>query len=201
MTNDADSCCCAFLGHRRLATGSLAEVARAAAAAMQAGPPDEPLLVFDAEGRQVELDLRGSPDEAAARAEPSGAGVPPACAPAARGRGRPQLGVVAREVTLLPRHWEWLGAQRGGASVTLRRLVDEARRGGAGQDTVRQAQERAYRFLNAIAGNLPGYEEALRALFGRDAAGFPAAMSAWPPDLREHAQALATGAFEAESKA
>src|SRR4051812_45954287 len=108
---------CAFLGDRLLAQGTLAEVARAGASVR----PDaaiEPLLVFDAEGRQVELDLRGGPEEAAARAA---AAVDPSPTPApARGRGRPQLGVVAREVTLLPRHWEWLGAQPGGASVTLR---------------------------------------------------------------------------------
>jgi hypothetical protein len=104
--------------------------------------------------------------------------------------------VVAREVTLLPRHREWLSAQPGGASVTLRKLVEEARRSSAGE--VKQAQERAYRFLTAIAGNLPGYEEALRALFGRDAARFAEAMAGWPPDLQEHARRLAEGAFARE---
>lgn len=176
----------AFAGTRRFAEGSLAEVARAAANLGAHGT--EPLLVFDDEGRQVEVDLRGGPDEPAQRAAP---------APApARGRGRPQLGVVAREVTLLPRHWEWLSAQPGGASVTLRKLVEEARRSGAGE--AKRAQERAYRFLTAIAGNLPGYEEALRALFGRDAAQFANAMAAWPQDVREHAHRLAEGAFAQE---
>ncbi|MDB5958121.1 DUF2239 family protein [Ramlibacter sp.] len=192
---------CAFLGWRRLAEGPLTEVARAAAVA-QAGTPDEPLLVFDPEGRQVDLDLRGTPDEAAARAG-SGNDAPAAPAPASpplRGRGRPQLGVVAREVTLLPRHWEWLAAQPGGASVTLRRLVEGARREGGAQPE-RVAQERAYRFLHAIGGNLPGYENALRALFARDADRFGQALSEWPQDIRAHAQALAAGAFEAEARA
>jgi hypothetical protein len=105
---------------------------------------------------------------------------------------------VAREVTLLPRHWEWLAAQPGGASVTLRRLVDEARRGASGAsgaDAVRAARERAYRFLAGIAGNLPGYEEALRALFAGDAARFAERLAPWPQDVRDHAHAMAAGAF------
>lgn len=178
----------AFLGTRRLAEGSLSEVARAAARLGE--PGDAPLLVFDEEGRQVELDLRGGPEEAAQRAAPAAAPAP------ARGRGRPHLGVVAREVTLLPRHWEWLAAQPGGASVTLRKLVEEARRSGAGD--AKRAQERAYRFLTAIGGDLPGYEEALRALFARDATRFAATLAGWPPDVREHAQRLAKGAFAQE---
>ncbi|MDB5750693.1 MAG: hypothetical protein JWP65_1114, partial [Ramlibacter sp.] len=111
-----------------------------------------------------------------------------------------QLGVVAREVTLLPRHWDWLAAQPGGASVTLRRLVDEARRGAGGADAMRAARERAYRFLNAVAGNLPGFEEALRALFAGDAARFAEFAAAWPQDVREHAQAMAAGAFSEDGK-
>lgn len=188
---------CAFLGHRRVADGPLPQVARAAAA-LQPDASAEPLLVFDADGRQVELDLRGGPDQAAAHATASLA-APPSPAPA-RGRGRPQLGVVAREVTLLPRHWEWLAAQRGGASVTLRRLVDEARRGAGGADAMRAARERAYRFLQSIAGNLPGYEEALRSLFAGDLGRFADSTVSWPPDVRQHAHVLAAGAFNEDSK-
>jgi len=201
MTSITPSSYCAFLGIRRLAEGSLPDIARAAAAAAQAARPHETLLVFDAEGRQVELDLRGTPEEAAARAAASASSASTAAPanPAARGRGRPQLGVVAREVTLLPRHWEWLAAQPGGASATLRRLVEEARRQ-VGDNPVRRAQERAYRFLTAIGGNLPGYEDALRALFGRDAQRFSEALAAWPEDIRSHALALAAGAFDNERK-
>ena len=100
-------------------------------------------------------------------------------------------------MTLLPRHWEWLALQPGGASVALRRLVDEARRTGGAQDQVRLAQERTYRFLNAMAGNLPGYEEAVRALFGRKREAFDAHSAAWPEDVRAYANQLAQGAFEA----
>ena len=193
----------AFLGTRRIAGGALPDVARAACTAQRRAGP-EPLLVFDdAEGRQVELDLRGTPAQAAARAaalETTGtpAAQPPApAAVPARTRGRPQLGVVAREVTLLPRHWEWLSLQPGGASVALRKLVEEARRTSGAQDQVRLGQERAYRFLNALAGNLPGYEEAVRALFGRKREGFDAAAAAWPEDVRAYALQLAQGVFEA----
>lgn len=200
MTSITPSSYCAFLGAQRLAEGPLPDIARAAAAA-QATLPHETLLIFDAEGRQVELDLRGTPDEAAARAATS-ASTAAATAPAnplMRGRGRPQLGVIAREVTLLPRHWEWLAAQPGGASATLRRLVEEARRQ-VGDNPARRAQERTYRFLTAIGGNLPGYESALRGLFGGDAQRFSEALEAWPEDIRSHAHALAAGAFDNERK-
>jgi hypothetical protein len=181
----------AFLGQHRIASGSLPDVARAAAPFSQ-GP--ETLLVFnDTTGQQVDLDLRGTPDEAAARAaKPVSVAAAP---PAPRGRGRPQLGVVAREVTLLPRHWEWLALQPGGASVALRKLVEEARRTHSAQDAVRAAQERCYRFSGVLAGNLPGFEEAVRALFAGKSEPFDLATAAWPPDVREHARELAAGAF------
>jgi uncharacterized protein len=200
MTSITSSPYCAFWGVRRLAEGNLPDIARAAVTA-QATLSHETLLVFDSEGRQVELDLRGTPDEAAARAAASTnvTAVATPANPLTRSRGRPQLGVVAREVTLLPRHWEWLAAQPGGASATLRKLVEEARRQ-AGGNSARQAQERAYRFLNAIGGNLPGYESALRALFSGDAQQFSEALQAWPEDIRSHAHALAAGAFDNERK-
>jgi len=145
-----------------------------------------PLLIFDdATGRAIDVDLRGSDDEVRARLAPS-----PTPEAVARGRGRPRLGVVAREVTLLPRQWEWLGLQPGGASVALRRLVDEARRVHADRDRIRQAHERAYHFIAAIAGNLPGFEEATRALFANDRARFGALIAQWPADIRTHATRL-----------
>lgn len=174
----------AFLGPRRIAQGSEATIVRA----LRAWPADsdDAWLVFDdATGAQVELDLRPKPAVAAP-------------APPPRGAGRPRLGVVAREVTLLPRHWEWLSLQPGGASVALRKLVDEARRTQATRGSVRAAQERGYRFLQAIAGNLPGYEEALRALYRGDAGAFERAAAAWPSDIREHASLLAADAWAAE---
>ncbi len=109
----------------------------------------------------------------------------------ARPRGRPKLGVVAREVTLLPRHWEWLADQPGGASVALRKLVEAARRDHRERDEQRQLQERAYHFMSAMAGDLPGFEEGLRALYASERARFTELIAAWPADVREHALRLA----------
>jgi hypothetical protein len=108
-----------------------------------------------------------------------------------RGRGRPKLGVVAREVTLLPRHWEWLNAQSGGASVALRKLVDEARRANGGRDRRRAARDAAYHFMSAMAGNLKNFEEASRALFADDRRKFTGLVAAWPADIRDHVVKLA----------
>jgi hypothetical protein len=108
-----------------------------------------------------------------------------------RGRGRPRLGVVAREVTLLPRHWEWLNAQPGGASVALRKLVEAGMRDRGAQE--RAMREAAYRFMSALAGDMPGFEEATRALFAGDAPGMAERMAPWPADIREHALRLAFG--------
>ena len=118
-----------------------------------------------------------------------------------RGPGRPKLGVVAREVTLLPRHWEWLAQQSGGASVAIRRLVEEARRAGEDKDRIRQAQEAAYRFMSAIAGNKPHYEDAIRALFAGEQARFEKLIAEWPADVRDHASRLAERGFHREPPA
>ncbi|MBP0445556.1 DUF2239 family protein [Roseomonas sp. SSH11] len=167
----------AFDGHRLLASGTPAEVAMA----IRARPGEAgPVLVFDDRtGQQVDFDLRGTDPEVLARLAPP------------RGPGRPRLGVVAREVTLLPRHWEWLAAQPGGASVALRKLVEAAMRGNAGAEAARLAREAADRFMAAIAGDAPGYEEASRALYAGDAARFRALTEGWPADLRDHARRLA----------
>ncbi len=112
--------------------------------------------------------------------------------------GRPKLGVVSREVTLLPRHWEWLAAQPGGASVALRKLVDEARKVSSDRQVIRQAQEAAYKFMSALAGNEKGFEEAARALFSRKLHQFELATSTWPKDVRKHALKLANCALTAD---
>jgi len=172
----------AFEGTTRLASGTLADVALAV---KRAG--GNALVFDDLTGRVVELDLRGSEAEILARLpeqEP-----PPPVAP--RGRGRPKLGVVAREVTLLPRHWEWLAAQPGGASVALRKLVEQARRENAGQDATRAAGEAGYRVMSALAGNLPGFEAASRALFASDRAGLKTAAAGWPAELLAYIEAIA----------
>jgi hypothetical protein len=153
----------AFEGSTRIGFGELTEVALAAREAAERG--SAPVLIFDAVTSQpIELDLRGSEAELAARLAGRIPGEPEAPA-SPRGPGRPRLGVVAREVTLLPRHWEWLNSQPGGASVALRKLVEEARKANATKDRLRLAQESAYRFMSAMAGNEAGFEEASRALF------------------------------------
>jgi hypothetical protein len=120
--------------------------------------------------------------------------VAPAEAP--RQPGRPKLGVVAREVTLLPRHWEWLSGQPGGASAALRRLVDAARAANAGKDRIRHAQEAGDRFMAAALGNQPGYEEASRALYAGEESRFAALTQDWPCDLRDCARRMAAAAFD-----
>lgn len=184
--------CTAFEGHRLLRSGPLPEVALAVKDTVDRGGA-EPILVFDdATGRVVDLDLRGTAADIVARLSPPPVPADPDAPQAvSRGRGRPRLGVVAREVTLLPRHWDWLAAQPGGASVVLRKLVEEARRQGNGALVRRAAQETAYRVMSALAGDLPGFEEATRALFADDRARFQQQVAAWPADIRAYATRLA----------
>jgi hypothetical protein len=185
----------AFIGHQRLASGPLAEVALAVMKASRKVEA-EPIIIFDdGNGRSIDLDLRGTEQDIVARFPLPAANLEvPAddlAAPEPRGRGRPRLGVVAREVTLLPRHWEWLGAQPGGASVALRKLVEEARRSSGDRDRSRAAREAAYHFMSTMAGNLPGFEEASRALFADDRRRFGDLIAGWPGDIRDHIVKLA----------
>jgi len=169
----------AFTGHSRLITGSPADVALA----LKRVITDAPVLVFsDVTGRETDLDVSGSDDDIRAR---YGAADEP------RGRGRPKLGVTAREVTLLPRHWDWLNDQPGGASAALRRLIDAARK--SPEAEARTRRDVTYRFLAAIAGDYPGFENAARALYAGDRAGFEARLAPWPADVADHALKLAYG--------
>lgn len=165
------------------------------------------LLVFDrGTGVQVDIDLRGSSDDvarwveaqgfgengagaswAATDAEAAGASTAPGTAESAvrRAPGRPRLGVVSREITLLPRHWDWLNTQSGGASAAIRRLVDDAKVRLSDQDRQRTAKDRTYRFMSSIGGNLPGFEEATRALFANDSQAFQLHLEGWPGDVRD----------------
>ncbi|WP_205792556.1 DUF2239 family protein [Burkholderia sp. Ac-20353] len=187
----------AFEGHRRLATGPLSAVALTIRHTSDAGSAGPVLIFDDTTGRSIDIDLRGSDDEILARfgqpAEAPAVADSDAGAGEPRGRGRPKLGVVSREVTLLPRHWDWLAAQPGGASVALRKLVDEARRSRAAEERRRGAKDRAYHFMSAIAGDLPGFEEAVRALYANDPSRMRTLIAAWPDDVRDHALALASG--------
>ena len=187
--------CTAFSGPQRIASGELRHVAMKAKQAFDLHP-DRPVLVFDdADGRTVEVPLElPAADLLRLLAQPQLAATTDA-APAPRKPGRPKLGVVAREITLLPRHWDWLAAQPGGASVALRRLVEEARKVSSGDDRRRAAQEATFRFMQAMAGDQPGFEEASRALFAGDVARFEEHVARWADDVRDHATWLATDAF------
>ena len=212
-----DTPCSVFQSGRCLASGRLSEVALPMKAALDASarslqaPPV--LLLDDTTAEVIDLDWRGTPKEVLARLkamlattpdpatagvsdEPDNAAPAPGAAPA-RGPGRPKLGVVAREVTLLPRHWDWLAAQPGGASVALRKLVEVARRDSETRDRVRHASAVAYRFMSTIAGHEAGFEEASRALFAGDQAGFDVLIAGWPVDVQHHLKRLAADAFRA----
>ena len=183
----------AFRGQRLLASGALADIALAIRRAEH--DDAQPVVIFsDASGRSIDLDLRGTDEEVLARLPTTTTGqTQEEAAPAEpRGRGRPKLGVVAREVTLLPRHWDWLSAQPGGASVALRKLVDEARRAKGDLDRARAARDAAYHFMSAMAGNLAGFEEAARALFADDRRRMAELIAGWPDDIRDHVVRLAS---------
>jgi hypothetical protein len=204
MSLSLSKTCTAFAGQRLLLSGPAAEVA--VAVARLAGTPDMVLVFDDGTGQVVDLDVRGSDADILERlshpaktfvgryrpkvGETSERGI---SEDGRWGRGRPKLGVVAREVTLLPRQWEWLATQPGGASATLRRLVDDARKAVHPRQKRRAAQEVAYRFIQAIAGDLPGYEEATRALFANDRSQLEERIAAWPEDIRAYALRLAFG--------
>jgi uncharacterized protein len=194
MSVSATATCTAFDHHRLIASGPLAEVVRAAKLTLDAGA-SEPLLIFDdRDSRQIEVDFRGTLTEVLAR-------LPDADAASARGPGRPKLGVVPREVTLLPRHWDWLAAQPGGASAVLRRLVEQAARSSGAKERARRAVESVDRFMRVIGGDLPGYEEASRAFYRGDRAGFDNLVGAWPADVRAHLQPLVAIAWDEQADA
>ena len=199
----------AFSHGRRVAHGRYDDIARALAAAVAATQADlpAPWRVFD-DATGAPIDTPPLPQDAArlkaARAGRAAISAAQAlakadeCSPAPRAAGRPRLGVVAREVTLLPRHWEWLSVQPGGASAALRRLIDKARKDNKSADSRRAAGERSYNFMSAIAGDQPQFEEAARALFAGDAVRFAGPVADWPPDVREYLMQLAEAAFLAD---
>lgn len=195
----------AFTGNQRLIAGSLQDVVLEVKSAAEADPLVN-ILVFNATtSEQIDFDTHGTRDDVLQRLAPllqvkasdsdsENDPSPPA------GPGRPRLGVVAREVTLLPRHWEWLSKQPGGASVTLRKLVENARRENQESDRLRDAKNSVYRFMSAIAGNLEGFEEASRALFASNHELFKRKIAEWPTDIRAHLQALSSNAFEEQAR-
>jgi uncharacterized protein len=177
MTSDTPSTCTAFRGDAVLASGARDAVTATVKATTKAAPTVSVLMFDDATGAVIDLDLRAVPT--------ADTGEEP------RGRGRPKLGVVAREVTLLPQHWDWLATQPGGASVTLRKLVHAAR--SASENNASAKHAAAYKFMSAMAGNLPGFEGAARALFAGAYDRLAQQMAVWPPDVRAYALRLARG--------
>lgn len=197
----------AFEGFHRIASGQLNRVVLKVKAAIDRNSQAS-ILIFDGiTSAQVEVDFRGTAEEVLNRLGSTSRENGGVAAPddpgemVSRGVGRPKLGVVGREVTLLPRHWDWLGSQPGGASVALRKLVETARRVNSGTDRVRRAREAAYRFMSALAGDQPGFEEATRALFAGKKDRFNEMVRAWPLDVRNHAKRLAADGFQDPSGA
>jgi hypothetical protein len=161
--------------------GNLETMLRKTKARLDGGETEQILIFEDGTGQQVDFDFRGTPDDVLARVEPPAA---------ASGRGRPKLGVVSREISLLPRHWEWLEQQPNGISAAVRRLVDEARKREPGKERSRRARDAASRVMWVMAGNLPDFEEASRALFAGDRAQLQRLMRKWPKDIRAHLEQL-----------
>ncbi len=165
----------AFAGFHQIASGPLEETLRAI---LDREQQEDALLIFeDQTGKQVDFDMRGSIEEILNRVAPK---------PERTGPGRPKLGVTSREVSLLPRHWEWLETQANGASATLRRLIDDRRKQDGGESEVRAKIEAVGRVMSAIGGNLPGFEEAYRSLYARDREKLAERIKEWPRDLRDY---------------
>jgi len=200
-TSESARLCTAFEGSRLIASGQLAYVAVKAKKVIDRGERG-PVLIFDDRTSQpIEVDFRGNENDVlerlkAAAGQCAGETEPDQQESTGRKPGRPRLGVVAREVTLLPRHWEWLAIQPGGASVALRKLVEQARRTNQDKDRLRLAREAAYRFMSAMAGNEPGFEEAARALFAGNGEAFAENVERWPADVRKQAMRLAARGVE-----
>ena len=168
----------AFVGQRLLASGDLRRVLLRTKQRLESGQldPNELLIFDDQTGQQVEFDLRGSTEEMLERELPT---------PRATGPGRPKLGVVSREVSLLPRHWDWLEQEPNGISASLRRLVEEASKRDPAEQRARKVRAAVHRFMTAMAGNFPNYEEASRALFAGEQERFESLIRGWPKDVRK----------------
>lgn len=206
MNHAASRSFTAFVGTTRIASGDLRSVASKAKTAWDPENSESLLIFDDATSRLAEIDLRGTLQDVLERISketpnPGNGSEPVSSDDDTRRPGRPKLGVVAREVTLLPRHWEWLAAQPGGASVALRKLVEQARLANQGKDRRRRARDVTYRFLSVMAGNEPYFEEAARALFAGNREPFEKIVDSWPIDIGEHAKKLAAEAFEAPGAA
>ncbi len=194
MDLSSNRLCTAFAGTQRLATGHLTFVAQAVKSSLENGDKRE-IVIFDNHTSEViEVDFRGSQEEVAKQFSPAAGEKESEPAPT-KSRGRPKLGVVAKEITLLPRHWDWLNQQPASVSATLRKLVEQASRQNQQAANARQAQDIVYRFINVVASHLNEYEEALRALYAKDGDKFQQLIREWPADVVAHLKKLAPPAF------
>lgn len=195
-------CCTAFLGVGVVASGSLQHVVTSVKDALDDRDLTQLLIFDDTTGKQIDVDFRGKTDDVLKRLGEQFGDLPDMEMnnQPTRRVGRPKLGVVSGEVTLLPKDWEWLKSQSGGASVTLRKLVGDARRAGGKQSKIRESQEATYYFMTAMAGNFHQYEEALRALYADDSDRFYHFIDNWAPDIRNHIKKLAADAFPEGNK-
>ncbi len=183
-----------FEGAKILFRGSLTEVVLKVKKRLGKSDHNPCTIFSDATGKAIDFHFHGSEKDVQKRLEVFVSDAPLENS----GPGRPKLGVISREVSLLPRHWEWLATQAGGASAVLRRLVDEAKKKSAEGNAVKQAQERAYKFLTVMAGDMPGYEEALRALYRKEEKKFTQQIGAWPEDVKAFVLELAAPVFMEE---
>lgn len=212
MTQSPTASFTAFAGNQKVATGALRDIAAPLKALVDTTPDAQILIFDDISGAQVDMNLHGSLEQVLQRLPKLAPALAPAPAagtatqadqpaPAApRGAGRPKLGVVGREVTLLPRHWEWLNSQPGGASVALRKLVEHAQRDNREADLQRRARDASYQFMTAMAGDRNDFEEACRALYAGDATEFNRNIASWPADVRAQAWAMASRSFHGVAK-
>ncbi|MBL7689782.1 MAG: DUF2239 family protein [Bdellovibrionaceae bacterium] len=183
----------AFEGSKLLVRGPLDKVVLKSKHRLEKSPEASILIFSDSTGRTIDFNFHGSEDDVLKRLEIYVSGEE---AKSANGPGRPKLGVVSREVSLLPRHWEWLANQTGGASATLRKLIESEQKKSAGGLSLKQAQERVYKFMSVLAGDLEGYEEALRALYRKDVDSFQTHIKSWPRDVKTHTLTLAASIFD-----
>ncbi|QRK06449.1 DUF2239 family protein [Archangium violaceum] len=191
-----------FAGHQLIGSGALEDVALKAKERLDRDESSQILIFDDETGEPIHPDFRGTREQflekLAKKMARAAGGSEEAEEPRRSGPGRPKLGVVSREVSLLPRHWEWLNEQPGGASVTLRKLVEEAKRASQGTDRARRSWEAAYKFMQAMAGDFPGFEEASRAFFAKSHERFDAQIQTWPKDVRNHLRKLVAIAIRDE---
>lgn len=185
----------AFEDHKILSQGSLEDVVLKVKKRLEKSPESQIVIYSDITGKSMDFNFQGSEKEVLKRLEIYTTPETDNQGSASTGPGRPKLGVISREVSLLPKHWEWLATQSGGASNTLRKLVEESMKKTSGTLTVKTAQERTYKFMSVEAGDLENYEEALRALYRKDKERFTSEIKAWPRDVQKHIFELAKPVF------